>query len=132
MFCRLVSAFVWIGALAFGSPFTSLYFFGDSLTDTGNVLNATSTLNRNTFGLIPKQPTAPYAPGRFTNGAVWAEQVAARLDRPGDASSARSMRPPTKQCTKTKINAFTSSFPQPRKSAWLQRSFCAFDVNPQR
>jgi phospholipase/lecithinase/hemolysin len=68
-----------------GAPFTSLYFFGDSLTDTGNVYKATSVLNRYTFGAIPRHPTAPYATGRFTNGPVWAEHTAARLGLAQDA-----------------------------------------------
>src|SRR6185503_10053608 len=33
---------------------------------------------------------------------------------PGDASSARTMRPAKKQSTKTRASAFTSSFPQSR------------------
>jgi phospholipase/lecithinase/hemolysin len=75
-------------SVATAAPYTSLYFFGDSLTDTGNVLAATSALGRYTFGLVPVHPTAPYATGRFTDGPVWAEHVAARLDRPGDAAPA--------------------------------------------
>jgi phospholipase/lecithinase/hemolysin len=88
MLFRVLLSFVLLGAAAFGSPFTSLYFFGDSLTDTGNVLKATSTLRKYSFGLIPRHPTAPYVNGRFTNGPVWAEHVAARLDRPADAAPA--------------------------------------------
>lgn len=70
------------------SPAGPLFFFGDSLTDTGNVLKATSALGRYTFGLVPKHPTAPYSDGRFTNGPVWAEHVAAAMGRPGDAAPA--------------------------------------------
>lgn len=73
---------------AAGAPFTSLYFFGDSLTDTGNVYRATSVLGRYTFGLVPQHPSAPYVDGRFSNGPVWAEHVAARLDRSQDAERA--------------------------------------------
>ena len=88
MLVRVFLSVFCIAAAAAGAPFTSLYFFGDSLTDTGNVLNATSTLSRYTFGLVPTHPTAPYADGRFTDGPIWAEHVAARLDRPGDAAPA--------------------------------------------
>ena len=88
MISRIITGLLCIGAVAVGAPFTSLHFFGDSLTDTGNVLKASSTLNRYSFGLIPKHPTAPYEQGRFTNGPVWAEHVAARLDRPEDAAAA--------------------------------------------
>ena len=73
---------------AVSAPFTSLYFFGDSLTDTGNVFKATSVLSSYTFGAIPRHPTAPYEAGRFTNGPVWAEHVAARLGRSSDAAPA--------------------------------------------
>ncbi len=40
--------------------------FGDSLSDNGNVFNATS-------GTIP--PSPPYSNGRFSNGSVWIENV---------------------------------------------------------
>ena len=88
MLLRTVICLVLLAGIAAGAPFTSLYFFGDSLTDTGNVLRATSTLGRFTFGLVPQHPTTPYDAGRFTDGPVWAEHVAARLDRPGDAAPA--------------------------------------------
>src|SRR5688572_31122071 len=82
---RLLSVLL-VTAGASATPYTALHFFGDSLTDTGNVKKATSTLNNYTFGLIPKHPTAPYEAGRFTNGPVWAEHVAARLGHSADAA----------------------------------------------
>lgn len=88
MLLRVVCSLVCLAIVATATPFSSLYFFGDSLTDTGNVLKATSTLNKYTFGLVPKHPTAPYASGRFTNGPVWAEHVAARLGHSSDAAPA--------------------------------------------
>ncbi|MGG6263412.1 autotransporter domain-containing protein [Leptolyngbya sp. AN03gr2] len=45
--------------------------FGDSLSDNGNAF-------RTTGGLIP--PSPPYVNGRFTNGPVWIEDLAARLN----------------------------------------------------
>ncbi len=63
-----------VGALAAAlvsaqaSAYSALYAFGDSLSDTGNV-------NIITGGV----PLAPYAPGRFTNGPVWVETLAANL-----------------------------------------------------
>ena len=48
-------------------PFNDLIFFGDSLSDSGN-------LYYRTFGFIPKSP--PYFAGRFSNGPTWAESVA--------------------------------------------------------
>ena len=86
MLFRVAFYLVCLAIAAAAAPISSLYFFGDSLTDTGNVLKATSTLRNYTFGLVPKHPTAPYEAGRFTNGPVWAEHVAARLGRSGDAA----------------------------------------------
>lgn len=47
--------------------YTSLYVFGDSLSDPGNL-----------FKLIG-QPPPPYWNGRFSNGPIWAEQIAEPL-----------------------------------------------------
>lgn len=49
------------------TTYSKIVFFGDSLTDNGN-------LYRDLFKLLPKSP--PYYEGRFTNGKVWAEYVA--------------------------------------------------------
>jgi outer membrane lipase/esterase len=48
--------------------YTSAYFFGDSLTDSGNLF-------ADTGGAVP--PSPPYFEGRRSNGPVWAEHVAA-------------------------------------------------------
>lgn len=47
-----------------------LYVFGDSLSDIGNVFNATE-------GFHPSSP--PYFQGRFSNGLVWVEYLASGL-----------------------------------------------------
>jgi outer membrane lipase/esterase len=60
------------------ASFTSLTIFGDSLTDTGNVFLATG-------GAVP---TAPYFNGRFSNGPVWVETLAAQLGFPGASTAA--------------------------------------------
>ncbi|MFO0811407.1 MAG: SGNH/GDSL hydrolase family protein [Gemmataceae bacterium] len=52
---------------AFAQPITRLVSFGDSLTDTGNVFGATGS------------PGPPYYQGRFSNGPLWVERLAARL-----------------------------------------------------
>jgi phospholipase/lecithinase/hemolysin len=88
MLYRALLLTVSVSWLACSTPFTSLYFFGDSLTDTGNVAKASSVLNSYTFGAIPRHPTPPYVDGRFTNGPVWAEYVAAELERAQDAQPA--------------------------------------------
>ncbi|KAB8314729.1 SGNH/GDSL hydrolase family protein [Tolypothrix campylonemoides VB511288] len=47
-----------------------LYVFGDSLSDVGNVLQATG-------GTYP--PSPPYFQGRYSNGPVWVEYLASDL-----------------------------------------------------
>jgi outer membrane lipase/esterase len=71
--------FACIACPAFAVPFTGLYFFGDSLTDTGNVTEVYAT--------VPKPPGAPavvpgppYDPGgRASNGPLYADVLAAGL-----------------------------------------------------
>jgi phospholipase/lecithinase/hemolysin len=52
-----------------GAPFSGLFVFGDSLSDTGNFF----ALNGGV------QPPAPYFGGRFCNGPVWIEYLAQDL-----------------------------------------------------
>ena len=52
------------------SNFDNLYIFGDSLSDTNNVLNFTSG----------EFPVAPYEPGRFSNGDIWLDYLTDELD----------------------------------------------------
>ncbi|WP_026734033.1 SGNH/GDSL hydrolase family protein [Fischerella sp. PCC 9605] len=47
-----------------------IYVFGDSLSDVGNVFNATG-------GIQPSSP--PYFQGRFSNGPIWVEYLASGL-----------------------------------------------------
>ncbi|MBH8573141.1 SGNH/GDSL hydrolase family protein [Nostocaceae cyanobacterium CENA369] len=56
-------------ALAASLNIDSLYVFGDSLSDTGNVFAASGE----TF------PPAPYYQGRFSNGPIWIEELATKL-----------------------------------------------------
>lgn len=46
--------------------FDQAYFFGDSLSDTGNVFEFTSPQSF---------PNTPYAPGRFSNGDIWVDNL---------------------------------------------------------
>ncbi|MFN0163956.1 MAG: SGNH/GDSL hydrolase family protein [Burkholderiales bacterium] len=75
---RLLGAALLAAGLAAGSaqanPYTGLFIFGDSLSDTGNL----SILSG---GAFPGGP--PYAPGRFSDGPVWVEHLAAGLGLPG-------------------------------------------------
>lgn len=50
----------------YAAPFSKIIFFGDSLTDDGE-------LYAKTLKIIPKFP--PYFKGRFSNGRTWAEYV---------------------------------------------------------
>jgi phospholipase/lecithinase/hemolysin len=57
---------------ASAGQFTKLVVLGDSLSDTGNLFAATG-------GAIPP---SPYYHGRFSNGPIWVEYLAAALDVP--------------------------------------------------
>ncbi len=57
--------------------FTSAWFFGDSLSDPGNLYAATG-------GASP--PSPPYYDGRRSNGPVWAEYIAAEYTERGLAT----------------------------------------------
>lgn len=65
---RMISTLVLSLAFGHASAFSSLYAFGDSLTDTGNIKLA--------LGI----PLAPYEPGgRFSDGPIWIDALAAGL-----------------------------------------------------
>ncbi len=78
-----------VGALAtlpaHAGPFSSMTVFGDSLSDTGNVLALTSAFTPNPF------PVFPGALGRFADGPVWVEQLAAALSLPAGAQPANQL-----------------------------------------
>lgn len=63
---------------ASAATFDSVFVFGDSLSDSGNVFLATGgeTQTIPFGGLVPSRA---YASGRFSNGPVWAEILAANL-----------------------------------------------------
>jgi phospholipase/lecithinase/hemolysin len=80
-FGRLISAAALVAATLTGTPaqalpFSDLFIFGDSLSDTGNLND-----------LVPSQPPAsqPYFDGRFSNGPLWVETLAAGLGLPNGA-----------------------------------------------
>ena len=70
-------------------PFSGLYIFGDSLSDTGNLSIATGGFAPGTgdiAGIVQ-----PYAPGRYTNGPngkLWVETFASGLGLAGQAAPA--------------------------------------------
>jgi phospholipase/lecithinase/hemolysin len=65
-------------APAMAGPYSSLVIFGDSLSDTGNLFLATGGT----------QPPAgqPYYNGRFSDGPVWVETLAAQLGLAANAA----------------------------------------------
>ena len=69
--CALASAFILPSAARASTlDFSALYFFGDSLSDTGNIALGTG-------GAIP--PPTTYADGKFSNGPIWADHLAGSL-----------------------------------------------------
>ncbi len=72
----VATAALFASASALAGPYSSLTVFGDSLSDTGNVALATG-------GTTP--PSPPYAPGRFSDGPIWIDVLAAGLGLPGGA-----------------------------------------------
>jgi phospholipase/lecithinase/hemolysin len=60
------------------ASFSTIYAFGDSLSDAGNDYIAS-------FGVLPSSP--PYSDGRFSNGAVWVQDLAKMLDLPAPKPS---------------------------------------------
>ncbi|MDB9361389.1 SGNH/GDSL hydrolase family protein [Nodularia spumigena CS-588/02] len=56
------------------SAFTGLYVLGDSLSDTGNTFSAIEA--ETGIGL----PPPPYFQGRFSNGPIWIDELAQKLN----------------------------------------------------
>jgi len=79
----LLPALAAVSMAAHAGPFTGIFIFGDSLSDTGNLSLATS----GTPNPQP-DPTQPYAPGRFSDGPLWVETFAAGLGLASQATPA--------------------------------------------
>jgi len=58
------------------ASFDGVYVFGDSLSDDGNVYNATGG-SQNPTTAIPENP--PYYQGHYSNGPIWTEYLAQDL-----------------------------------------------------
>jgi phospholipase/lecithinase/hemolysin len=61
---NLLAAFIALAGFGWSAPFTSIAVYGDSLSDNGNL-----------HALIG-YPPPPYYAGRFSNGPVYAEDLA--------------------------------------------------------
>jgi phospholipase/lecithinase/hemolysin len=55
-----------------GARYSTLYIFGDSLSDAGNVSAATGSL----------APASPYVDGTFSNGPIWVDYLSQYLSLP--------------------------------------------------
>ncbi|ALG66797.1 SGNH/GDSL hydrolase family protein [Beggiatoa leptomitoformis] len=64
--------------ISLAQPYKAIYVFGDSLSDTGRIYQLTG-------GKIPTSP--PYSAGRFSNGQVWVEYLAEKLQLSYNAST---------------------------------------------
>lgn len=63
--------------------FSRMYVFSDSLSETGNTLAITTAANAvNPLIPIVPFPTLGYVDGRFSNGDIWLDRLATRLDLP--------------------------------------------------
>jgi outer membrane lipase/esterase len=81
----LVGLCLAFSAAAQASSFSSLVFFGDSLSDSGN--NAVLVGSGGTVaGGDAYFSKIPYASGRYSNGPVWSEQFAAKMGLSATAS----------------------------------------------
>ena len=84
---RLVALAVLIASSGAQAAYTDLFFFGDSLTDSGN--NAFALAPEVTEVPIPGNtfiPTFPYASGTYSDSQVWAQFFAASLGLSADPS----------------------------------------------
>src|ERR1700722_9478309 len=66
------SLFAGSAVLAHADSFNAIYAFGDSLSDVGNAF----------IGSHGTIPGPPYSNGRFSNGPVWVQDLAASLNLP--------------------------------------------------
>ena len=74
----VATLFPLFAATAHAGPYTGIYFFGDSLTDVGNV-TATYATQPHPPGAPAVIPGAPYFNGRASNGPLYADVLAAGL-----------------------------------------------------
>lgn len=82
-FSRLFSATALVAAAlasvpAQAGPFSAMFVFGDSLSDTGNLKILSP-------GDYPAPAAGPYFNGRFSNGSIWIDGLAADLGLPAGA-----------------------------------------------
>lgn len=67
------------GAALADGPYSGLFIFGDSLSDSGNVAALVGTNPGQVISGNSYVPSQPYASGTFSNSAVWANSFAAGI-----------------------------------------------------
>ncbi len=72
-------AFFLATANAWAMAFTGLYSFGDSLSDSGNSASSVLSIYKLLGGCDPYHPCPPYYEGRYSNGPVAVEYLAASI-----------------------------------------------------
>jgi len=83
----LAAASAVLPVAAQAGPFSDMYVFGDSLSDTGNLQAMTTHL----FALqlfpfpYPTNPETPYYQGRFSDGPLWVEDLAGQMGLPSSS-----------------------------------------------
>ncbi len=105
---------------ASASAFSQLYIFGDSLSDVGNLSQAT-------FNLIPPPP---YAPGRISNGPIWVDYLAADLGLTVNLSNDFAFAGATTGNTNGLAPLFPAPFNQPGVLPGLQQQIDRFVATP--
>ena len=80
---RSIVAIVCAGATTCASAqYSNVFFFGDSLTDPGNLALAIGSDPAQVITGDTYIPSQPYASGQFTNGDVWAKTFASAFGLP--------------------------------------------------
>ena len=67
------------GAASLGDVYTSFWSLGDSLSDNGNLFAVTTSANAANPAVPVTPASPPYFNGRFSNGPIWAEAIAANF-----------------------------------------------------
>ena len=79
LFASFISISSLISSPTIAASFSTIYGFGDSLSDTGNL---NQVVFEATGGSETFPPSPPYFMGRFSNGPVWIELFAQKLKVP--------------------------------------------------
>jgi outer membrane lipase/esterase len=92
----LAAASAGLPVAAPAGQFADAFFFGDSLSDTGNLQAMTTQLylGGQFPSPYPTYPGSPYFDGRFSNGPLWVEYLSDQMNLPGKAAASGFSLPP--------------------------------------